>query len=244
MGRKRKIENRDAILQASYRLFMTRGYDNVTSQDIEQASEIHKRNLYRYFKNKDEVLGAIIEAVEKQMLEYLRPALTDDSLLMFTLFSLMKHEYAIGNPDYFRMRASLIARPDTFIRSFMTLYELSYPQKPDWKSDERTMLQGLYILGGTHMVQYGFIKNLSGNILSDESADFLTNYDMHELSEHTAISFRRFMDYAIRNNLHILGLSETEVDSLLENAYTKLDNIDVNGFRQFYEKALGFNKSV
>lgn len=240
MGRKRKLENRDTILQVSYHLFMTNGYDNVTALDIEKKSNIHKRNFYRYFKTKDELLGAIIEAIEKQMLEYLHPLLTDDPLLTFVLFSIMKNEYAIRNPDYFRMRASLIARPDTFIKNFMTLYELSYPQKLDWKSDEHTMLQGLYILGGTLMVQYGFIKNLSGSILSDESSDFMTNYESHELSKCTINNFKRFMDYAIRNNLHVLGLPDEDIDSMLEEAYSRLDKVDIPGFRSFYESALKF----
>lgn len=240
MGRKRKLENYDAILRSSYRLFMTYGYDNVTTQDIAKKSNVQSRNFYRYFKNKDELLGAIIEAVEKQMMEYLRPFLTDDSLYSFVLFSVLKHEYAISNPDYFRMRASLIARPETFVKCFMDIYTLSYPQEPDWKSDEETMLQGLYLLGGTLVVQYGFLKNISGKILSGDSSDFMTTYDRHELSEHTSETFRRFMNYAIRNNLQILGLSDDKVDLFLESAYTKIAQVGVDGFRQFYEDALGF----
>lgn len=239
MGRRRKMENRDAILRASYRLFISCGYDNVSAQDIEKESGIQTRSFYRYFKNKDEILGAIIEVVEKEMLKYLKPVLTENHLLTFVLFSVMKHEFALLNPDYFRMRASLIERPDTFIKSFMELYALSYPREPDWKADEHTMLQGLYVLGGTHIVQYGFIKNISGNILSGESSDFLTNYERHELSEHTIETFRRFMDYAICNNLQILGLSDEDIKNMMKEAYSRLDKIDLAGFRRYYEDTLG-----
>lgn len=240
MGRKKKLENYDAVLRSSYRLFMAHGYDNITTQDIAEESNVQSRNFYRYFKNKEELLGVIIETVEKQMIEYLKPLLTDDPLYSFVLFSIMKHEYAINNPDYFRMRASLIARPETFIKCFMDMYSLSYPQNPDWKSDEETMLRGLYILGGTMIVQYGFLKNISSKILSGESSDFMTNYNRHKLSKNTSETFRRFMNYAIRNNLHILGLSDEQADKYLKSAYLKIEHIGISGFRQFYETALGF----
>lgn len=243
MGRKRKLENRDAILKASYHLFMTRGYDNVSVLDIEKKSSVHTRSFYRYFKNKDEILGSIIEIVEQKMMDYLQPVITDDPILTFVLFSVIKQEYAVINPDYFRMRASFISRPDTFIKSFMALYERSYPQTPEWKSSESTLLQGLYILGGMLLIQYAFINNATGNILSPECIDFMTNYDIRVMSQQTADTYRRYMDYAIRNDLQILNLSSDKIDVLLDCAYSKIDSLDIHGFQAYYERELGFSEA-
>ncbi|MEU5868968.1 MULTISPECIES: TetR/AcrR family transcriptional regulator [unclassified Nonomuraea] len=49
---------RDEIIEAAYRLFAERGYDEVTVADIAERAEVGRTTFFRYFGDKQEVLFA------------------------------------------------------------------------------------------------------------------------------------------------------------------------------------------
>ena len=52
----------ERILQTSYYLFTTRGYDNVSIQNIvDELGDITKGAIYHHFKSKDDILSAIFD---------------------------------------------------------------------------------------------------------------------------------------------------------------------------------------
>ncbi len=53
---------RDQIVEAADRLFYRHGYDHTSFADIAGAVKISRGNFYYYFKTKDEILDAVIEA--------------------------------------------------------------------------------------------------------------------------------------------------------------------------------------
>lgn len=53
---------RERILDAANRLFYERGFNRTSFTDIADAADIPRGNFYYYFKSKDEILGAVIEA--------------------------------------------------------------------------------------------------------------------------------------------------------------------------------------
>jgi AcrR family transcriptional regulator len=55
--RKRR-ETRDRISQAALDLFLTRGFDATTVEDIAHAAEVSKRSFFDYFPTKEDVLFA------------------------------------------------------------------------------------------------------------------------------------------------------------------------------------------
>ena len=55
-------ETKDRIVNEARELFAKQGYDNVNINDIASACNIGRRTVYTYFKGKDEIYMAVIEA--------------------------------------------------------------------------------------------------------------------------------------------------------------------------------------
>lgn len=61
MKRERKIEfNKNNIIDATEKLFYTKGYDETTIDEIAKASEYSKATIYVYFKSKEEILDTLL----------------------------------------------------------------------------------------------------------------------------------------------------------------------------------------
>lgn len=54
--------NRQRIIDAADSLFYRRGYNQTSFQDISDATGIPRGNFYYYFKTKDEILDAVVNA--------------------------------------------------------------------------------------------------------------------------------------------------------------------------------------
>ncbi len=54
--------NRQRIIEAAENLFYKRGYNQTSFQDISDATGIPRGNFYYYFKTKDEILDAVVNA--------------------------------------------------------------------------------------------------------------------------------------------------------------------------------------
>lgn len=59
---------REAMLQAAYSLFMERGYESVSVDDIIRVAGGSKATLYKSFGNKEGILRAVVEALADEML--------------------------------------------------------------------------------------------------------------------------------------------------------------------------------
>lgn len=53
-------QRRNAILDAAEKIFITRGIDNATMDEVAEMAEFSKGTLYLYFKNKNELLHGLI----------------------------------------------------------------------------------------------------------------------------------------------------------------------------------------
>jgi TetR/AcrR family transcriptional repressor of mexJK operon len=63
---------REAIIEAAYTLFMDRGYETVSIDDIIRAAGGSKATLYKFFGNKEGVLRAVVESLAETMLRELK----------------------------------------------------------------------------------------------------------------------------------------------------------------------------
>jgi TetR/AcrR family transcriptional regulator len=100
-----KKQRRSDIINAAEKLFFSRGYDNVSMNDIASEVELSKATLYLYFKDKESLFFAIVLRGAK----ILNAAYTECSKLDTTGIEKIKamgqgfYEFTKNYPDYFRM---------------------------------------------------------------------------------------------------------------------------------------------
>lgn len=75
MGRKKKT-TKQKIVDAAWKLFYTKGYDDTTIEDIIKGSRTSKGSFYHYFKGKDALLGSLSDLFDQQYIEIMEE---DDS---------------------------------------------------------------------------------------------------------------------------------------------------------------------
>jgi len=71
---------RNEILEAAERLVYTKGYDQMTVQDILDALQLSKGAFYHYFDSKQALLEALIDRMLQQVLPVLTPVANDPTL--------------------------------------------------------------------------------------------------------------------------------------------------------------------
>jgi len=71
---------RKEILDTAQRLVYTRGYDQVSIQDILNDLHISKGAFYHYFESKQALLQALIERLSDQVVQILFPIVQDEAL--------------------------------------------------------------------------------------------------------------------------------------------------------------------
>jgi len=74
--RERELEiRREDIIDAAEKLFFSKGYDNVTMNDIAEEAEMARGTVYKYFINKEDIYAAIAiraaEIIRKEFQELL-----------------------------------------------------------------------------------------------------------------------------------------------------------------------------
>jgi AcrR family transcriptional regulator len=62
------MKRRKAIVEAAYSLFIEKGYESVSVDDIIRVSKGSKSSLYKFFGNKEGILKAVIESLAEEFL--------------------------------------------------------------------------------------------------------------------------------------------------------------------------------
>lgn len=72
-GPRKASQKRAALVETAGRVFVEKGYDAATMDDVAAAANVAKGTLYHYFKNKLELLMALREDFEKEVMKRIRP---------------------------------------------------------------------------------------------------------------------------------------------------------------------------
>lgn len=65
-------KTREKLIDVARQLFVHKGIENTTMNDIAAASDKGRRTIYTYFKNKREIYNAVIERESEQLVKRLR----------------------------------------------------------------------------------------------------------------------------------------------------------------------------
>jgi AcrR family transcriptional regulator len=76
------------IVEISEKLFLKKGYEATTIDDILAATGLSKGGFYHYFTSKDDVLAESVKTIMKDMLAELEPIINDDK---FSAMEKLKH---------------------------------------------------------------------------------------------------------------------------------------------------------
>jgi TetR/AcrR family transcriptional regulator, transcriptional repressor for nem operon len=74
------MSNKDTVLQTATSLFLTKGYQLTSMDDIVAVSNVSKTNIYYHYKNKEELLLAIIDRLIDQYDRQISHVLSQEDL--------------------------------------------------------------------------------------------------------------------------------------------------------------------
>ena len=196
--------NKENIIQTASRLFHKSGVRNVTIDEVCSELRISKKTLYLHFKNKEELIAAVIEDVKKQNFDKFERNLVNKNAidsLIFIVKEIKKHADCESHQLWFDIQKY-------------------YPKVFDKHEKE-------------HMetIRLGFTKNLvqgiaEGYYRADLDIEMATYYHaMHmrntfELMQENERKFskKRMMDFYIDLIVHLIA-NEKGMKYLEENYY-------------------------
>jgi AcrR family transcriptional regulator len=69
---RKKLQTRQAIADTAMRLFLERGFDNVSVSEIARAADVSDKTVFNYFPTKEDLFYSRFETFEADLLEALR----------------------------------------------------------------------------------------------------------------------------------------------------------------------------
>jgi TetR/AcrR family transcriptional regulator, mexJK operon transcriptional repressor len=112
------IRKRRAITEAASRLFLTKGYDSTTMEDIATLAEVSKPTVYKHFADKEQLFAAIVGATTTQvdqLVNAMIPQLATGRALEKDLEELgRRFVTALMQPHLLQLRRLVIANAERF----------------------------------------------------------------------------------------------------------------------------------
>jgi TetR/AcrR family transcriptional regulator len=100
-----KEQRKTEITDAAERLFFSRGYENVSMDDIARKVELNKATLYLYFENKETLFATIVlrgvRILEKKYRECMEKKVP--GIVKVALMGQAYYQFSLEYPDYLRL---------------------------------------------------------------------------------------------------------------------------------------------
>jgi AcrR family transcriptional regulator len=102
-----RATRRSEIIDAAQHLFLSKGFENTTMEEIAERAEFGKPTLYAYFKSKDEILFRVHMRRHQDKIQALKQAAERQTTGYDQLRALgaAYYHYYRANPEYLRMQA-------------------------------------------------------------------------------------------------------------------------------------------
>ncbi|NQT26277.1 TetR/AcrR family transcriptional regulator [candidate division KSB1 bacterium] len=100
-----KEQRRIEILDAAERVFFTKGMKSATMDEVAESAELSKGTLYLYYKNKDELLLALIYRGIQIMIEMFKEAIQGEGTGLEKSFRIGQAYFLFAKeyPDYYNL---------------------------------------------------------------------------------------------------------------------------------------------
>lgn len=86
---KEAAERKNEILDIAEQLFVAKGFDNTSTNDILQEIGIARGTLYYHFKSKEDILDAMIDRLTKQLVEKSKEILSQQDMPVLQRLAMM-----------------------------------------------------------------------------------------------------------------------------------------------------------
>ena len=115
---------KNELVEVAEKLFLEKGYEQTSIEDILNASKISKGGFYHYFKSKEEVLTESINSLMETSLAELEPIIEDheaDALEKLRLFMQRKEDFQRPKKEYARFLSMVMKSDFTLYKYYLTL---------------------------------------------------------------------------------------------------------------------------
>jgi len=111
---------RDALSAAAMELFLARGFEVVTIEEIAQIAGVSRRTFFRYYESKEDVMVEILDRDGERLLAELAARPLDEPLLLAIRNALIPAiEYGLEQPNLVRDTTRLLRETSTLRRAVM-----------------------------------------------------------------------------------------------------------------------------
>jgi TetR/AcrR family transcriptional repressor of mexJK operon len=124
------IRKRRAITEAASRLFLSKGYDSTTMEDIASLADVSKPTVYNHFADKEQLFAAIVGSTTDQIDELvtaITPQLATGRAIVADLEELARRFVtALMQPELLQLRRLVIANAERFPDVARAWYEKGF----------------------------------------------------------------------------------------------------------------------
>jgi len=126
----RSDRKRNTLLLAATTVFLEKGYDGTSMDDVATKAEVSKPTVYKYFSDKEQLFAEIVHATTDQIDGLVRlvvETMTIEADINTSLAVLARHFItALMQPQVLRLRRLVIANADRFPDVGRTWYEQGF----------------------------------------------------------------------------------------------------------------------
>ena len=187
-------ERKNEILDVAERLFVTKGFDHTSTNDILHEIGIARGTLYYHFKSKEDILDAMIERIVEQIIKKAQVIVRDQSV-----------------PVLDRMRDTVIALNVDNDTSHMILEQVHRPQNAlmHQKMQERMLSRVNPLI--VEILKDGIAQGIFHTEYPEEAVEMImlyANVAFDDLADHSPEELEKKIAGFIYNTERILGMNE------------------------------------